>query len=82
MSVRHYHFLILLLLLGGGMVAFSLASPHRQLQLGIGIGVTIVYVAWGVIHHLLEGDLHPKVVLEYGLVGLIATLVLLGTLAP
>jgi len=36
------------------------------------------YFLWGVIHHLFLKDLHLKIALEYLLIGLIGTLLLLS----
>ena len=56
------------------------AQGNTNVQLAVGSITAMAYVAWGIIHHALIGDLHRKVVIEYILVGLIAT-VLLATLA-
>jgi hypothetical protein len=74
------HGLVLLLILSGGAFTFWYATGNTKLQLLAGIVTSAAYVAWGIIHHALEGDLHPKVVIEYVLIGLIA-IVLLLTLA-
>ena len=36
------------------------------------------YFAWGIIHHLILKDLHLKIALEYFLIGIIGTLLLLS----
>jgi len=74
------HAVILLCILGAGLWSFSYAEGNVGLQLIIGVVTTIAYIVWGIMHHILSGDLHRKVVIEYVLVGLIA-LVLLATLA-
>lgn len=71
---------ILLCILGGGLFTFWTAAGNIHLQLIIGGITTAAYVTWGIVHHILSGDFHRKVVIEYVLVGLIA-LVLLATLA-
>jgi len=74
------HAFILFCILGAGAWSFWNAGGNVMLQLIIGGVTTIAYVMWGIIHHIISGDLHKKVVIEYVLVGLIA-LVLLATLA-
>ncbi|MCL4200689.1 hypothetical protein KJZ67_05125 [Patescibacteria group bacterium] len=74
------HTIVLFTILFGGTFTFWFARGNTALQLAIGVVTTIAYVAWGIIHHSLKGDLHRKVVIEYVLVGLIA-IVLLTTLA-
>lgn len=77
-SYLHTFVLILMLLISAGVVWY--ARGQTQIQILVGIITSIAYVGWGVIHHILKGDLHPRVVIEYVLVGLIA-IVLLLTLA-
>jgi hypothetical protein len=74
------HTIVLFTILLGGIFTFWFAKGNTSLQLAIGTVTTMAYVAWGIIHHSLKGDLHRKVVIEYVLVGLIA-IVLLTTLA-
>ena len=74
------HTFVLLCILATGLWSFWYAGGNVMLQLIIGGVTTIAYVLWGIVHHVMNGDLHKKVVVEYVLVGLIA-LVLLATLA-
>lgn len=74
------HTFVLLCILAAGLWSFWYAGGNVMLQLIIGGVTTIAYVLWGIVHHVMNGDLHKKVVIEYVLVGLIA-LVLLATLA-
>lgn len=74
------HTCILFLILGGGIATFVYASGDRMLQLATGVTTTIAYILWGFIHHMLTGDFHRKIVIEYLLIGSIA-IVLLMTLA-
>lgn len=76
MNLRHAHFIVLLLILISGVLTFWGVSPDRALQTWVGAATTVSYVIWGVIYHALEGDMHPKVIAEYILVGAIAMVVL------
>ncbi len=58
---------------------FWYGQGNVPLQLAAGSITAAAYVAWGIIHHAIAGDLCHKVVIEYVLVGLIA-IVLLATL--
>lgn len=71
------HGLVLLLILTGGALTFWYAAGNTKLQLVAGIVTSAAYVAWGIIHHMLRGDLHRNVVVEYVLIGLIAVVLLL-----
>lgn len=75
-----FHNLVLGALLLLGILAFWYTKGQTMVQLGIGILISLGYVAWGIIHHKLKGDLHRNVVIEYILVGFIA-IILLITLA-
>lgn len=70
------HFLVLALILGIGAGAFFLVSGSNQMQLFIGIVTSLAYVVWGLLHHALQKDLHPKVVIEYVLISVIAVMLL------
>lgn len=74
------HAFVLLLILLGGAMTFWYAIGNTRLQLMAGVVTTVAYVAWGIIHHAMQGDLHRNVVVEYVLIGSIA-IVLLLTLA-
>jgi hypothetical protein len=52
-------------------LSFFLAygSSDRSFQIGTVIAATFFYVLWGIIHHLVNHDLHGKIVVEYILTG-------------
>ncbi len=77
---RILHGIVLLIILSGGALTFWYAKGNTSLQLAAGFATAVAYVAWGIIHHAMQGDLHRNVVVEYILIGLIA-IVLLLTLA-
>lgn len=72
MKVHVLHFIVLLLILASGVGMFLAARGNTGLQLMIGIVTSVAYVAWGMIHHTMVGDLHRKVVIEYVFIGGIA----------
>jgi len=74
------HTMVLFVMLTMGILALWYARGQNLVQTGIGITMSLAYVAWGLIHHKLKGDLHRNVVVEYVLVGLIA-IILLVTLS-
>ena len=76
------HFIVLSLILMGGVVSFVMLTGDVVAQQRIGIATSIAYVVWGILHHGIHGDLHPKVVIEYMLVGAVAVLVLINVLRP
>jgi accessory gene regulator protein AgrB len=72
------HYFVLAVILSGGLAAFYYARPDTTLQFIVAVILAVAYVAWGLIHHTLQKDLHQKVVVEYILIAAIA-LVLLAT---
>ncbi len=74
------HYIILLLILGLGTGAFLYVRPNVSLQLVIGIVTSIAYILWGIVHHIIQKNLHQKVVVEYLLIGAIAIVLLVTML--
>ncbi len=69
---QRIHFLILVVLLLGGVATFFSVTGDRTLQVITGVLTATAYVTWGIMHHSLQGDLHPRVVVEYILIGAMA----------
>lgn len=61
----------LIAILAFGFLLVSLASPNRGLQIVAAILTTLLYTFWGIIHHLINHDLHTKIVVEYVLIGIL-----------
>lgn len=74
------HYLVLAVFLGLALVLFYLADGNHQYQFKIAIFTSALYFIWGVIHHRLEGDLHPRIVVEYLLIALLAVILLKGAI--
>lgn len=62
-----YYISLLIILSLGFLLAYS--SSDRGFQIGVIIAITFFYVLWGIMHHLMNHDLHPKIVIEYILIG-------------
>jgi hypothetical protein len=62
-----YYFSLAVILSLCFFLAYS--SSDRIFQIGTVIAATFFYVLWGIIHHLVNHDLHGKIVIEYILVG-------------
>lgn len=74
------HYIVLLAILTGGVVAFYLVRPNVTYELLVSIATTVAYVLWGIIYHVIEKDLHHKIVIEYVLIGAIAIVLLITVL--
>lgn len=83
---RHHiysDYLILILILGTGFLSFIKSTGVLDKQLLISFITSVAYVLWGIFHHLHEGDLHWKIVVEYtsfAIFGFVALSMLLAIL--
>ncbi|MBN1263501.1 MAG: hypothetical protein JW991_04050 [Candidatus Pacebacteria bacterium] len=74
-------YLALLSILTFGLLAFVWFGYDRTFQSVVIIILAAAYVFWGAAHHLLKGDFHFRVLLEYLAVAFFGTglvLILLG----
>lgn len=72
-----FHGVILCCILGIGVYMFYAMRGNIQSQMAVGLSTSIAYVLWGIIHHMMVGNLHRKIVIEYVLVGIIAYILML-----
>lgn len=72
------HHLVLALLLLGALWVFAMVSYSKMLQFATGVVTALCYVAWGIIHHKLDGDLYFKNVVEYIFIALLSIVILGG----
>lgn len=62
-----YYISLIIILSLSFLLAYS--NSDRDFQIGIIIATTFFYVLWGILHHLMNHDLHTKIVIEYILIG-------------
>jgi hypothetical protein len=73
-----FHFALLLaVLLVGAISVLSLRHDPRLQQYAVA-AMGASYVLWGAVHHYSEGDLHPRVLLEYILMAMLCVSILLS----
>ena len=65
------YYISLIVILVFGFLLVLLASPNRKLEIAAAILTTLLYIFWGIVHHLINHDLHAKIVVEYVLVGIL-----------
>jgi hypothetical protein len=78
LQLLHYIVLGFILAVGLAFVSFYTGNPDRQFSIIMLTGA--LYVLWGLILHAVEGDLHPKIVVEYLLIAVLAVIVTRGAL--
>ncbi len=68
------HYLPLILIVLAGLFGIYWFNFNRPVQLSIMLGIVASYVFWGITNHSINKDLHPKIIGEYLLVGMLAIL--------
>lgn len=63
-----YYCSLVLILAVGGLFALQV-SYDRSLQMTIVTLTVILYVIWGILHHIINHDITSKIVIEYVLMG-------------
>jgi hypothetical protein len=76
-TIHTVNFIALVAVLSLLVVLFFRVNGNPTLQVAIGILLPVLYVTWGILHHAFEKTLHPKIVVEYLLVGAIALILIL-----
>lgn len=71
------HYLSLMAILSFGLGFFWLFNFDRQAQMVVTAVVGMLYVLWGIAHHLIKKDLHWRIILEYGIVAILACMVVI-----
>ncbi|MFZ2202705.1 MAG: hypothetical protein WAV56_04940 [Microgenomates group bacterium] len=80
-SLRHIsHYAILLILMIVGLIITTVAGKGTIFHTLLLIGIAVAYFLWGIIHSILEGELHSEIILEYLLFGLLGLALVLGVL--
>jgi len=72
------HYVPLIGIMVAGVIGFIIFSYDRTFQVAIVVSLTISYVVWGIIHHILHRDLDLSVVIEYLLIATLGLLVILS----
>ena len=80
MNKKTIHFSILLLFLAFFIWLFYLFSGQPGRQFTIVFLASCFYYIWGIAYHVLEGDFHFKIVVEYLLIALLALIMLRGAI--
>lgn len=70
------HYLPLLGIFVAAALAFSLFSYDKIFEVAIAVSVAVAYIAWGIIHHMINKDLYPEVVIEYLVIASLGLVVL------
>ena len=73
-------YLLLTILVSIAIILTLYFNGNKLFQQVIVIGLSILYIVWGILHHLKEKTLQAQIILEYVLFGLLGSLVVIGLL--
>jgi hypothetical protein len=73
-------YLVLTLIVSLAIILILYFNGNKFYQQFIIVGLSILYIVWGVIHHLKEGTLQARIVLEYVLYSLLGCIIVIGLL--
>jgi uncharacterized membrane protein YjjP (DUF1212 family) len=71
------HYLALIAFLSFGLALFLVFNYNRQAQVVMTFLMSLIYVAWGIVHHTIRKELHPKIIFEYFLVAFVVSVVVI-----
>lgn len=74
------HYISLIGILIASILAFIIFSYDQIFLLGIAVATSAAYFSWGIIHHLLHGDLSFSVLLEYLAISFLGAVLLISLL--
>lgn len=60
------------------MFIYFQGYPNKQLNLTI--ITAVIYFFWGILTHYAENDLHPKIMVEYLLIAILAVIIIRGAI--
>lgn len=52
-----------------GLIIVTLLSGNTDMQMAVIVLMTVLFTLWAILHHYFHHDLHPKIVMEYSLLG-------------
>jgi len=73
-------YLILSLIVSTAIVLILYFNGSKYTQQIIIIALSILYIVWGVLHHLKEKSLQARIIIEYVLFALLGSIVVIGLL--
>ena len=76
--MKHYwHYLVYLLIFGGGLALLLATKGNSNLQAMSVLMIAFMYFFWAMVHHYVHHQLHVRVVVEYILIMMLGTVLLL-----
>jgi len=77
--LRHLlDYLILCFIVSTGIVLILIFNGNPIFQRFVVLGLSLLYIIWGIVHHLKEHTYHPKIVTEYIFFALLGYIIVIG----
>lgn len=73
-------YLILTLIVSVAIIFTLYFNGNKNYQQAVIVGLSILYIVWGIIHHLKEKTIQARIILEYVLFSLLGCLLVIGLL--
>jgi predicted membrane channel-forming protein YqfA (hemolysin III family) len=73
-------YLLLTILVSAAILLILFFNGNQYYQQLTIIGLSVLYIVWGVLHHLKEKTLQARIVLEYVLFALLGCIIVIGLL--
>jgi len=75
---KHFwHYIVYFLIFGTGLLAVLFATGKSDLQATLIVMTGFAYFLWAMVHHYVNHELHPRVVVEYILVVVLGSVLIL-----
>jgi hypothetical protein len=75
---KHFwHYLVYLLIFGGGLTLILLARGNANMQAMLILMTAFLYFLWSMVHHYVHHRLQVRVVVEYILIMMLGTVLML-----
>jgi hypothetical protein len=75
---KHFwHYMVYAIMFGAGLIMVLLSKGNASLQATFLIMVAFIYFLWAMVHHYVHHELHPRVVVEYMLIVVLGTILML-----
>lgn len=73
-------YLILTLLVSAAIILVLYFNGNKFYQQIVIVALSILYIVWGILHHIKEKSIQARIVLEYVLFGLLGCILVIGLL--
>jgi len=75
---KHFwHYFVYLLIFGGGLALLLATKGNTSLQAMSVLMIAFLYFFWAMVHHYVHHQLQPRIVVEYILIVMLGTVLLL-----